>query len=62
MQKRPIWIITIILSFTLTCLILVQAYWINNAISIKEDQFEQLVNKGLDNVVKEIENQEIEIF
>lgn len=59
MQKRTLWIITIILSFTLICLILVQAYWINNAINIKEDQFHQLVNKGLDNIVKEIENREM---
>ena len=59
MQKRSLWIITIILSFTLICLILVQAYWINNAIKIKEDQFQQLVNKGLDNIVKEIENREM---
>ncbi|MDA3954809.1 MAG: HAMP domain-containing sensor histidine kinase [Bacteroidales bacterium] len=59
MQKRSIWIITIILSFTLICLILVQTYWISNAIKIKENQFEQLVNKGLDNIVKEIENREM---
>lgn len=59
MQKRTLWIITIILSSTLICLILVQAYWINNAIKIKEVQFQQLVNKGLDNIVKEIENREM---
>lgn len=59
MQKRSIWIITIILSCTLICLILVQAYWIRNAITIKGEQFEQLVNKGLDNVVREIENREM---
>ncbi|MCK5171301.1 MAG: hypothetical protein KAQ75_15595, partial [Bacteroidales bacterium] len=59
MQKRSLWIITIILSLTLICLILVQVYWINNAIKIKGDQFQQLVNKGLDNIVKEIENREM---
>jgi signal transduction histidine kinase len=59
MQKRSLWIITIILSLTLICLIFVQAYWINNAIKIKEEQFQQIVNKGLDNIVKEIENREM---
>lgn len=59
MQKRSLWIITIVLSSTLICLIFVQAYWISNAIKIKEDQFQQNVNKGLDNIVKEIENREM---
>ena len=38
---------------------LVQVYWINNAVKIKEEQFYHLVNKGLDNIVKEIENREM---
>ena len=59
MHKKSLWLITIILSATLICLILVQTYWIKNAINIKEDQFQQLVNKGLDNIVKEIENREM---
>ena len=59
MQKRLLWIITIILSITLICLILVQVYWINNAVKIKEEQFYQLVNKGMDNIVDEIENREM---
>ncbi|MFC2151388.1 hypothetical protein ACFLSE_02580, partial [Bacteroidota bacterium] len=59
MQKQSLWIITIILSATLICLIVVQVYWINNAIKIKEGQFQQLVNNGLNNIVKEIENREM---
>jgi len=59
MRKRTLWIITIILSVTLICLIVVQVYWINNAVKIKEEQFEQLVNKALDNIVKDIENREM---
>ncbi len=59
MQKRLLWIITIILSVTLVCLIFVQVYWIKNAVKIKEEQFYQLVNNGMDNIVKEIENREM---
>jgi len=59
MQKRLLWIITIILSVTLLCLILVQVYWINNAVKIKEEQFHQLVGKAMDNIVEDIENREM---
>jgi len=59
MQKRTLWIITVVLSITLIGLIFVQFYWIKNAIEIKQEQFKQLVNSGLDNVVKEIENREM---
>ncbi len=59
MQKKILWIITIVLSAALICLIFVQVYWINNAIKIKEEQFKQLVNNGLANIIKEIENREM---
>jgi len=59
MQKKTIWILTIILSVTLIGLIMVQLYWIQNAIKIKEEQFSQLVKKGLGNIIDEIENREI---
>ena len=59
MQKNTLWIITIILSITLIGLIVVQSYWIKNAIEIKENQFKQLVSKGIDNIIEEIENREM---
>jgi len=59
MHKRTLWIITILLSITLVGLILVQAYWIKNALEIKEAQFEQLVANGIDQIVKELENREL---
>ena len=59
MQKNILWIITIILSITLIGLIVVQSYWIKNAIEIKEEQFKQLASKGIDNIVAEIENREM---
>ncbi len=39
-------------------LIIVQTYWINNAISVKENQFSQLINRVLYNVVAELQKQE----
>ncbi|MFP4023961.1 MAG: sensor histidine kinase [Thiohalospira sp.] len=59
MRKRTLWIITVVLSITLIGLIVVQVYWIKNAIEIKQEQFKQLVSNGLDNIVKEIENREM---
>lgn len=59
MQKNILWIITVFLSFSLIGLIVVQFYWIENAIEIKEEQFVQLVNKGVGNIIDEIENREM---
>ena len=59
MQKKAIWILTIILSITLIGLIIVQLYWIKNAINIKEEQFSQLVNKSIGNIIDEIEKREL---
>jgi len=59
MKKNILWIITVCLSLSLIGLIIVQSYWIKNAIEIKEEQFTQIVNKGISNVIDEIENREM---
>lgn len=59
MQKNILWITTIILSIALIGLIVVQSYWIKNAIEINDKQFKQLANKGIENIVEEIENREM---
>lgn len=59
MQKNILWIITVFLSLSLAGLIVVQSYWIENAIKIKQEQFVQLANKALGNVIDEIENREM---
>lgn len=58
MHKKTIWILTVILSITLIGLIIVQLYWINNAIKIKEEQFAQNINKGIAHIIDEIEKRE----
>ena len=46
------------MSLAMTGLIIVQAYWINNAIDVKEKQFSQIVNRALSDIVSEIQQQE----
>ena len=46
------------MSFAMIGLIIVQVYWINNAIAVKEKQFSQIVNKVLSNIVSEVQQQE----
>lgn len=46
------------MSLALAGLIIVQSYWIGNAIDIKEKQFNQLVNNSLADVTDEIRRQE----
>jgi two-component system phosphate regulon sensor histidine kinase PhoR len=47
MNQRSIWVLIILMTLALTGLIFVQAYWIRNAITIKESQFDQLVSNSL---------------
>ncbi len=62
MSKRLIWIFSVLLALALIGLILVQSYWIKNAISIKEQQFSQNINKALHNISLKIEEQETIIY
>ena len=59
MSKKTIWFVTFALSATLIGLFIVQGYWIRDAIRINEQHFDQLINKTLNNVVKQLENQEV---
>ncbi len=59
MRKKTIWILTIVLSITLIGLILLQYFWIKNAINIKEQQFDQLVSNSLSNIIDEVEKKEM---
>lgn len=58
MKKRTIIILAAIFSVIISGLILVQIYWINNAIEAKNQQFRVMVNNALDGVVSEMEKQE----
>ena len=58
MSKKLIWLLAGFMAVGMAALILVQTYWINNAIAIKEKQFNQIVNHILDNLSMEIEKRE----
>ncbi len=57
MNKNSVKIITILASLALLGLIAIQIYWINNAILLGEQRFEQNVNEALNNVVSKMEKQ-----
>jgi two-component system, OmpR family, phosphate regulon sensor histidine kinase PhoR len=58
MSKKLLWLLAGFMAIGMAALILVQTYWINNAIAIKENQFNQIVNHILDNLSLEIEKRE----
>lgn len=59
MSRKTIWLVTFALSLTLIGLLTVQGLWIRNAVRINEQHFDQLINKTLSDVVKQLENQEM---
>lgn len=56
MSKRILWILTIALSLTLLGLVYIQISWVENAINLKDKQFQQLVNNTLTDVSRQLEN------
>jgi hypothetical protein len=59
MSKRLIWIVTVFMGIAMASLILVQAYWIKNAVIVKEKQFDQLITRSMIDITHEIEKLEI---
>ena len=55
MNRGNIRVITIMATLALLGLIAIQIYWVNNAITLGEQRFEQSVNEALNNVVLRIE-------
>jgi two-component system phosphate regulon sensor histidine kinase PhoR len=58
MTKKWIWILVFFMGLAMICLIFVQTYWIKNAVTVKERQFDQLVNKILSEVAINVQKQE----
>jgi len=58
MKKKTIIILAVIFSMVLSGLILIQIYWINNSIEVKNQQFRVYVNNALNAVVLDMEQQE----
>jgi two-component system, OmpR family, phosphate regulon sensor histidine kinase PhoR len=59
MSKRLIWIVTVFTGFAMAALILVQAYWIRNAIEIQKKQFDQLITRAMIEIALDVERWEV---
>lgn len=62
MSKKLLWTLAGFMAVIMLGLIFVQSYWIRNAVQIKENQFNQSVNRALYNVIYQMERREAEYF
>ncbi len=59
MGKKLIWMLIGIMAVAIIGLVIIQSYWISNAIDVKNQQFRQLAYRTLYNIVHEVEKQEV---
>ncbi|MEM6319739.1 MAG: hypothetical protein AAF960_18855 [Bacteroidota bacterium] len=60
MKKNAIWAIVGLMTAALLGIIILQSYWINNAIELKREQFNDDVNTALNIVAQELQERELE--
>ena len=54
MRKRIIWILGVVMGVSIMGLILTQSVWVNNALKVRQKQFDQLIKQGLGYAANEL--------
>lgn len=61
MSTKSIYGIVALIALALVGLVMIQLYWIDNAMEIKQARFAQSVNRALQSIVRSLENKEIRV-
>ncbi len=58
-NKNMTWLLITLMCFSVLGLVYIQFYWINEAYTLKEQEFRGQVNEALNSIVKRLEHEEV---